>query len=167
MLRQTVFLKDFVLRSELCEADTAAVGSLIRETGFFSVAEQAVAMELVRERLIRGAESGYEFWLLESPQDLLAYICYGLIPCTLASYDIYWIAVLPSMQGKGLGRYVMRQAEESIRKAGGRQIYIETSSREQYIGTRLFYLANGYQETSRLSNFYAPGDDRVTYAKIL
>lgn len=161
-----VLSEGYVLRSALRADDTAAVGRLIQSTGFFTAAEQMVAMELVTERLQKGAASGYEFWLVDCDHELAGYICYGPVPCTLASYDIYWIAVAPVQQGKGLGRLLMQHAETSIQHRGGKQIYIETSSRELYGSTRGFYLANAYREVSRLGDFYAPGDDRVTYAKV-
>lgn len=167
ILTQIDLAGDLALRKEACAADVVALARLVDETGFFTIAEQRVAVELLTERLARGDASGYEFWFLDAGQGLVAYICYGQIPCTLASYDIYWIAVSPAMQGKGFGTFLLQQTEDSIKKGGGQQIYIETSSREQYNGTRRFYLASAYQEVSRLKNFYAPGDDRVTYAKAL
>jgi hypothetical protein len=35
------------------------------------------------------------------------------------------------------------------------------------VPTRAFYERNGFRCEARLKDFYAPGDDRVIYAKIL
>ena len=66
-----------------------------------------MAVELAHERLAKGPLSDYHFILAEHYGRLAGYVCYGPIPCTASSYDIYWIAVHPDMQGKGLGRAVL------------------------------------------------------------
>ena len=50
---------------------------------------------------------------------------------------------------------------------GGRRVYIETSNRAQYGSTRGFYQRGGYHPEAILKDFYAPGDDKVTYVKVL
>ncbi len=98
---------------------------------------------------------------------MVGYACYGPIACTIGSFDLYWIAVHPSQQCRGLGRLLMQAAEERIAAAGGRHIYVETSSREQYHPTRTFYEAHGYREVATLPDFYAPGDGKVVYQKVV
>jgi hypothetical protein len=72
--------------------DIEDVMEIVRSTGFFREDEILVARELVDERFHKGAESGYEFIFAEMDGKTIAYSCYGLIPCTLKSYDLYWIA---------------------------------------------------------------------------
>ena len=95
------------------------------------------------------------------------YACFGPIACTTASYDLFWIAVHPDFQGRGLGRRLLSQAERLIREAGGRRIYVETSQRAQYDSTRAFYESTGYRLESVLPDFYAPGDGKAVYCKVL
>jgi len=157
-------------RKTLQQSDASAVGTLVRETGFFSEEEQLVAVELVDETLLRGSASGYEFVFTDdtaSPGKLLGYACFGPIPATRSSYDLYWIAVAPSQQGKGLGRKLLREAERIALESGATQMFLDTSGRAQYIPTRSFYEHSGYQVTATLKDFYAPGDDKVIYSKRL
>jgi hypothetical protein len=44
-------------------------------------------------------------------------------------------------------------------------VIIETSSQPHYGGTRAFYLRRGYDVVARVPDFYAPGDDRLIFAK--
>lgn len=152
-------------RYEARRSDSADIRGLVEKTGFFHSFEVAVAVELVEERLAKGKDSGYEFIFLEENNHLLGYACYGPIPCTQSSFDIYWIAVDPKKQGSGLGRRIMTEAERLIRLAGGSQIYIETSQRPQYASTRAFYESCGYRVASVLSDYYAVGDGKVVYGK--
>jgi len=42
---------------------------------------------------------------------------------------------------------------------------VETSSRETYGNTVRFYRSLGYEETSRIRDFYDVGDDRLIFVK--
>jgi GNAT superfamily N-acetyltransferase len=101
----------------------------------------------------------------ERAGELLGYACYGPIACTRDSYDLFWIAVHPRVQKAGLGKSILRQAEEQIRRLGGRRVYIETSNRPQYESTRAFYLRCQYHREATLAEFYGPGDDKVVYVR--
>lgn len=156
------------LRSEVRNDDLTAVKQLVEATGVFHDFEVAIAVELVEERLRRGEASGYEFLLADNSDGRLAgYTCRGPIPCTQGSYDIYWIAVDPQLQGRGLGQALMGETERCIAAAGGHRVYLETSGRPDYLPTRRFYDRCGYQEAATLVDFYAEGDDKVVYVKKL
>ena len=154
-------------RTAVRVADSAAVGRVATATEFFSSEEVAVAVELVDTRLAQGAASGYDFVLADIDGELAGYTCFGPIPATAASYDLYWIIVDPRHQGRGLGRMLLERSEEAIRAAGGRRVYIETSSRPQYEPTRGFYLRTGYTQAALLDDFYAPGDGKLIYVRAI
>lgn len=154
-------------RQEVLQSDAQHVRELTTSTGFFMDAEIDVAVELVEERLSKGESSGYYFVFAEQGGRVVGYTCFGPIPCTMASFDLYWIAVHDSCRGQGIGKALMRKSEECIAAMGGTRVYIETSSRAQYVPTRQFYFACGYQEAAVLADFYAPGDGKVIYLKVL
>ncbi len=147
--------------------DPQRVRRLAESTGFFNRAEVGVAEELVLERISKGTASGYYFVFVDLYGRLAGYTCYGPIPMTASSFDLYWIVVSPDSQGKGIGRLLMLETERLIRQAGGSRIYVETSSRDQYAGTRAFYQRMGFQMAHLLEDFYAPGDGKVIFSKML
>ncbi len=149
------------------QGDRKRVREIIASSGFFSHEEIEVADELVQERLGKGISSGYLFLFAEVEGRVVGYACYGPIPCTLQSYDLYWIAVEETLRGAGVGRELLRRSEQAMARAGGTRIYVETSSREQYGSTRAFYDACGYGEAAVLEDFYSPGDHKVIYLKVL
>jgi len=154
-------------REDLASEDVERVRRLVEITGFFSPEEVDIAAELVDERLQRGADSGYYFLVAEHYGRLSGYTCYGPIPATRASFDVYWIAVHPDYQRRGLGRRLLRETEKRIAREGGSRIYVDTSQRVQYASTRAFYESCGYRIESVLPDFYAPGDGKVVYCKPL
>ena len=159
--------RPLIFRGEVRPRDPDAVRRLVVGTGFFNPAEVEVAVELVQERLERGAASGYEFLFAEHERDVLGYACYGAIPGTAASYDLYWIVVAAEAQGEGIGKALLAECEARIRRSGGRRLYVETASREQYAPTRAFYEGAGYRQEALLVDFYAPGDGKVIFVKAL
>jgi GNAT superfamily N-acetyltransferase len=159
--------QSIVFRCNVRPDDREAVRRMVGSTDVFSPVEIDVAVELVDDRLERGPESDYHFVFAEHEGRPVGYTCYGQIALTAASFDLYWIAVDKSFHGKKIGRLLLEKTEELIRQAGGRQVYIETSNRHHYTPTRGFYLRCGYEQAALLTDFYAPGDDKVIYAKAL
>jgi D-alanine-D-alanine ligase len=154
-------------RYETCPDDRETVRRLVASTGVFSPVEIDVAVELVDDRLKCGPQSEYYFVFAQQDGRTVGYTCYGPIPLTAASFDLYWIAVDKTMHGRKIGRMLLEQTEELVCQAGGRQLYIETSNRHQYAPTRGFYARCGYAQEALLKDFYAPGDDKVIYVKTL
>jgi ribosomal protein S18 acetylase RimI-like enzyme len=158
----------YASRFNLKPGEAERVGEITAAAGVFSEGEIQIAQELAEESLSRGPhESGYLFAVASLGQrtDIIGYTCWGPIPCTTGSFDLYWIVVLPEHAGKGVGKKLMAAAEEQIAAADGRKIYVETSSRPGYAAARAFYLGNGYTAAAEFKDFYADGDDKIVYVK--
>lgn len=155
------------MRKNVIPSDVGSVKNVVRSTGFFSESEVQMAGELVEAYLAQGEKSGYRFLFLEEGGRAIGFACFGEISCTNHRYDLYWIAVDPQQQGRGLGRKILEEVESEIKSLGGQKVYIETSSRGQYLPTRQFYLARGYLKEAQLRDFYNWGDDKVIFSKAL
>lgn len=165
------------IRDSVQPSDPDAVRGIVASTGFFHDFEVDVAVELVQERLSRGLASEYHFLFADLNSHPIGYACFGPIPCTQGSFDLYWIAVHAAHQGAGLGRRLMAEAERAmlvgVPGADGRplpparRVYIETSSQPRYAPTWRFYERCGYTIEARLKDYYAAGDDKLIYAKAL
>jgi len=137
---------------------------ILKRTDYFTSEEIEIADELLNSYFDHSLESGY--WTYTALTDKVAgYVCYGPTPLTDGTYDIYWIAVDPDVQGRKIGTELLRFAEEDIAKHKGRLITVYTSSQEKYSSTRSFYLKRGYHEGARIRNYYRLGDDLVIYVK--
>ncbi|MFH1152719.1 MAG: GNAT family N-acetyltransferase [Pseudomonadota bacterium] len=157
--------KGMSIRYEPMETDVEQIRALVEATGFFRPDEVEVAAELVQERLEKGPASGYYFVIAHKADRIIGYGCYGPIPCTLTSYDIYWIAVSPDLQGRGLGKIILTEMERLIAEARGINAYVETSTQPRYASTRSFYEQCGYHCDVVLDDFYSPGDGKAMYSK--
>ena len=156
-----------MVRRDLHQTDREPIHRLLSGTAFFNPEELGVAMELVEDRLKLGAASHYRFLVAEHDGAVAGYACWGPIPGTAESADLYWIAVDPASQGHGVGRALLAEAERWMAGAGRPRVYVETAGRAQYAPTRAFYLACGYHVAAELADFYAPGDAKVMFLKVL
>jgi ribosomal protein S18 acetylase RimI-like enzyme len=147
----------------LSRADRGALERILRECGAFREEEIAVALELVDAP----AEEGYRFLVAEADGQVAGYACFGATPMTRGTWDLYWIAVDPRRQRGGIGRSLLRGAEDAVRTEGGRRLLVETAGKASYAPTRAMYEACGYREVARVPDFYEEGDDKVIYAALL
>ncbi len=153
------------LRIRRTEAgDRDGIVSLLSATGFFKPDELTVAAEVL-DGTVAPDSTHYQSYTCEQDGFPVGWVCWGPTPCTQGTFDLYWLAVSPLEQGRGIGRLLMQFAEESIRDQGGRIIVVETAGRSEYAPTRAFYTRIGYWEQARLVDFYAPGDDKVLFTK--
>jgi ribosomal protein S18 acetylase RimI-like enzyme len=140
---------------------------ILKNTPEFKPFEVTVAEELIDYYLSDGAKSGYILEIADDDGEVAGYICYGETPCTVGTWDIYWIAVDRAKRGKGIGKALSQSAESAIKQARGRLAFIETSSTPLYENTRQFYIARGYELIARIPDFYMPGDDKLILQKKL
>ncbi len=146
-------------------ADRAAVLQLVRDTGMFTDGEVDIAQELIDVWLERADQKDYIIHVAADASGVLGYVCFGPTPGTEYTFDLYWIAVAPAQQRRGIGRRLLNFAESACRARGGRLIVIETSSQEKYEPTRNFYFRSGYHMEAKIKDFYARNDDRLIFTR--
>lgn len=145
--------------------DRRPIRDLLRRTGHFTEQEIDIALELA-DAVLNKTDPDYRFVVAEySGASVAGYGCWGAAPLTQGTYDIYWIAVSPELQGQGVGSRILTHMESRIAEHGGRLILIETSSSDLYRNTCAFYIRRGYVLESRIKDFYKIGDDKIIYAK--
>jgi ribosomal protein S18 acetylase RimI-like enzyme len=131
-------------RSAVTADDVRRVRSLVASTGFFNAAEVEVAAGLVTDRLTNGLRSGYHFGIGRTRRQSRGLRLLRPIHGTRDSLELFWIAIAPEEQRRGLGAHVYARAEAAMAEAGAIRIYAETSSSERYAGTSDFYQRMGF-----------------------
>jgi len=150
----------------LTPRDRERVEAMTRAVGVFRDDEVPVALEVfdAATGVGRRIDPDYETAGVQLDGVLLGWACWGPVPCTLGTFDLYWIVVDPGCQGRGLGGLLLQEMERRI--AGrARLVLVETAGRPDYASTRAFYTRHGYGIVATIPDFYAPGDARVTFAK--
>jgi ribosomal protein S18 acetylase RimI-like enzyme len=136
-------------------------------THIFNQNEQDCVLDQWHDYIDKGSRSSYTFLVYRKEDHVLGYACYGPHALAQGTYDLYWIAVDPASQGKGIGQALLTKVEQHVADQGGRMMVIETSSGGGYRAARRFYQHNGYRRVTRIPDFYAPGDDLLIYYKLI
>lgn len=143
--------------------DRDRLEAITRATGLFSDEEVPVALE-VFDAAVAGSDD-YTALGAVAGDTLAGWICWGPTPCTVGTFDLYWIAVDPAQHNAGIGSLLLAHMERQL--AGhARLVVVETAGRDAYAPTRAFYERRGYDAVARIPDFYAPGDDQVVYTKV-
>ncbi len=115
--------------------------------------------------MTKGEASGYFFLFAEEEGRLLGYTCFGPIPGSVHSYDLYWIAVDPTAQGWGLGKKLMADRNGSWWNAGpGASMRTPPPAPSTNRPAPSTSPADILQEAF-LADFYAAGDGKVIFVK--
>jgi GNAT superfamily N-acetyltransferase len=151
----------------MMQKDRPIIAKILRNTPEFKPSEVTVAEEVIDSYLRDSISSGYHIVVAEVDSTVTGYISYGPTPMTEGTWDMYWEAVAPEMQGQGIGSVLMDYAEKEIITAKGRIAIIETSSSPAYKKTRHFHFSHGYEVICRIPDFYVLGDDKLILQKRL
>lgn len=155
------------LRHGVSAADLPPLLEAVKSSGFFSAEEFEIARELLDLGATREDGGGYRFIVADIDGIPVGYTSFGAVPATLASYDLYWIVVHERVRAQKIGRVLLEATEQEIRRLGGTRLYADTAGRPQYAPTHAFYERCGYVRAAELEDYYAPGDARVTFFKLL
>jgi ribosomal protein S18 acetylase RimI-like enzyme len=163
------------IREEIFPEDLNKIRTVLKGTGFFDAApdEIDVAAGLVEEVLANGnSVENYKILIAEEnassvgQNEIAGYVCFARVPCSVSTYEIYWIAVNKNIQGKGTGRHLINEVEKIVKQLHGSKLILYTAGRALYAPTHKFYKACGFKEEARIKNYYSIGDDCVIYSKI-
>lgn len=152
---------------KLLNTDRNKIEKILVDTNNFNSEEIKIAMELVDVYINEPAQKDYEIFVDEESNEINGYVCVGPRPLTVGTYDLYWIAVNPNVQSKGIGSKLISYIENYLKDKSVRLILIETSGKPSYEKERKFYLKNLYKELVEIKDFYNVGDSLVIYGKYL
>ena len=154
-------------RTTLQPSDPDAIRALVSATGVFSGIEVGWAAEIIETTIKHPTTSGYFALMADGENGLEGFACYGPIEGTDNRFDLYWIAVSPNAQGKGLGRKLLAASVEDARDRGATHMFIDTSTRNDYAAARSLYKSLGFELMGMLVDFYSDGDSKALFGRKL
>jgi aminoglycoside 6'-N-acetyltransferase I len=141
------------------------IENILKSIPNFTENEISVAMELVNIAASNEQQMDYNIFVYEHGNKILGYHCTGKRPLTDGVFDLYWIVADPQSGIKGVGKKLLENAEEFVKSNRGRWLLAETSSKDNYSGTRNFYLRNNYSIIAEINDFYSVGDNLLIFGK--
>ena len=148
--------------------DREEIARILRSIPAFRPEEVELALELVDETLNPKPTTDYEWVVAESIGRVVGFACFGPVPLTVGTFDLYWIAVEPRATRLKVASRIDDAVTTQVRsRPGARWLLAETSSTADYLPAHAFYLRQGYQMVGRLPDYYRLGDDRLIFGKRL
>ena len=142
--------------------DMAPLQALVEATGLFPP-------EMLPEFMagFLGDAPSADLWFCAEAEGVVG-LCYAAPePLTDGTWNMLALAVNPAHQGGGHGRRLVAHLEAVLRERGARLLIVDTSGSEAFEATRRFYLGLGYEQEAVIREYWAPGDDKVTFRKAL
>ena len=89
-------------------------------------------------------------WVAYSDKEIVGFLVLGREPNKVG--HIVTIDVIKGMRGKGVGRYLMKTAEEWAQSHGLGIIYLETADDNRL--AQKFYTSHGFKKVEEIANYY-------------
>lgn len=154
-------------REGLRDNDPQVIREIAASTGFFDKQDIAnnfnIAQNWVQTKHEHRSED-CDFLLAEYEGQTVAYACFGKIPNSDSSYELYWLSTDNRYRGCGIGRLLMQRLLEKVRELGGCKLFVKTDGTEQYMPTRRFYESCGFRPEACLKEYYNDRDDCWIYS---
>lgn len=150
----------------ITQHDASAVAALSVDAGLFPPEAIAFLDEMMANYFKDNQSNGHICVVDEENDTLLGVAYYEPALATDRTWYLTMIGVRRALQGQGRGAALMRHVEESLKAAGQRLLLVETSGTPDFMLTRKFYAKLGYEEESRVRDYYAPGDDMVLFRNV-
>ncbi len=83
------------------------------------------------------------------------------------AWNLLFIGVSPTHQGRGIGSKLLQHIENQLRETMQRLLLVETLSIQEFEGARKFYSAKGFEKLATISNFYYDGGNKIVFGKSL
>ncbi len=143
-------------------ADIPAIRLVLQDTGLFPP-------EMLEELIypfFDNADQAEQWFVLESQPD--GVVGFGFVrpePLADGTWNVVAIGVRRHAQRKGAGAAMMRYVEDLL--ADQRVLIVETSGKPEFARARAFYSKLGYAQEATIRDYWADGDDKVTFWKAL
>lgn len=147
---------------DLVRADLPHIASILDATGLFP---SDMLAELAEPCLAGHAP---HHWLVASEGARVLGFAYAEPErMTEGTVNLLAIAVDPARQNGGIGKALVGALIERLTEQGRRILIVETSSLDDYAGTRAFYAGLGFAHEARIRDFYRAGEDKIVFWKQL
>jgi ribosomal protein S18 acetylase RimI-like enzyme len=151
----------------LTEDDLPAVAAIIDATELFP--SEMLADMTADFRAAPNPDAAESLWLIAALDSKVAGVVFAM-PEQLADrvWNMLALAVAPAHQGTGIGAALTDALEVRLpARDDARMLIVDTSGADDFALTREFYEKRGYEPEARIRDYWAEGDDKVTFRKVL
>ncbi len=143
-------------------ADLPAISLVLRDTELFPVE----MLDDLISPFLSGSSTDDRWLVCETDnRNVVGFSYCRREPLTEGTWNLLAIGLRKQQQGRGLGKALLHGVEQLL--ANERLLIVDTSGLETFSATRAFYEKCGYEREAVIRDYWADGDDKVTYRKPL
>lgn len=147
------------------EDDRAALMDLLRESGQFDDAGVAFVEATLNQHL---TSPGPEIWLTAEQDQVPVGVAYcAPEPVGPRVWNLLMLWLRPDQLGRGIGRALVQQVEDEVRRHAARLLIVETSSLPAFETARAFYARRGFVHEATVRDYFGDGDDKLILTRRL
>lgn len=148
--------------------DAQAIQAIAKNAGVFSENEVTSVGEMLDAFFNPTPDDDHVFLVTrDETRGVTGFACYGPTPFTDNVWELYWICVEPRQQRNHAGHSLIEHICVELRAHSARALYLETSDAGAYQPARAFYEREGFECVAHLDDFYARGEGKKIYRKVL
>ena len=146
------------------KADTAAILSIVKESGQFDTDGLAYVQDTLAQHL---ASNGEDIWLTADDGEPVGVAYCAPEPVASGTWNLLMLWTRSDRHGKGHGASLVKQVERELQGRTARLLIVETSGLPEFAPARAFYAKCGFVHEASIKNFFAAGDDKLVFTKPL
>lgn len=144
--------------------DIPALEQIIRAVGLFTP-EEATGFAGTLSSHFEGDDlTASHLWLIAGEGNGAAYLAPEPSP---GVWYLLFLGVRPEARRRGIARALVAAVERRLRPQGARMLLIDTSTTPAMTAARELYAQLGYEPIAQISDYWAPGDGKLTFRRIL
>jgi ribosomal protein S18 acetylase RimI-like enzyme len=152
-----------VMIRPISPADTPMLLDIVRATNTFRAVEIKALQDVLHDFHAGEHRKGHRAVILERDGEPIAFAYYAPEEITDRTWYLWWIAVSPTTQARGIGGELLRYVEDDIVRANARMLLIPTST--TYESAPKFYRKHRYEQSAMIADYYSDGDHMVIFRK--
>jgi hypothetical protein len=153
---------------EIKARDRGNIYELMQQDNTIVPGELEATLHRIDLYLFDSDQSLFKGIIAEDDRKVLAgYAIYGPDPQAVGTYQVYHLVKSPLRRNGKILYYLLQYIENELVKEKGRIIVLEISSHARHKLQYETYLIHKYNLSSRISNFYSIGEDKLILAKNL
>lgn len=149
---------------ETIQTDSNALMEIVESSGQFDENGLAHVKETLNAYLA-GESDGLWFTADDGEPVGVAYCAPE--PVTDGTWNLLMLWTRHDRNGQGHGSALVSRLEQVLIERGARLLIVETSGQPDFEAARVFYSKCGFAREARIKNFFAAGDDKIVYTKML
>ncbi len=149
---------------ETINTDSDALLAIVESSGQFDENGLAHVKETLNSYLA-GESDG--LWLTADDGEPVGVAYCAPEPVTDGTWNLLMLWTRHDRNGQGHGSALISRVEEILVERGVRLLIVETSGLPDFENAQAFYSKCGFAQEARIKNFFAAGDDKIVYTKLL